>query len=133
MFLIDGSTILWSSKQQEIIPLSTTESKYVAATHGMKEVLWLCSLLPKVFGTITAPTALFLDNQAAIVLTCNHQYHSHMKHIDMQYHFIQWVIKQGSLHLIYCPTNDIVANALTKALPSVKVKHFMAGLGLCTK
>ena len=87
-FLIDGGTISWSSKWQEIVSLSTTESEYITATHGMKEVLWLCSLLSEVFGTITMPTTLFLDNQAAIALMCDHQYHSHMKHIDMQYHFI---------------------------------------------
>jgi hypothetical protein len=56
-----------------------------------------------------------------------------MKHIDVQYHFIQWVIEQGSLHLIYCPMDDMVADMLTKALPSAKVKHFAAGLGLHTK
>ena len=87
-FLINGSAISWSSKWQEIVLLSTTESEYITVTHGMKEVLWLCSLLSKVFGTITTPTTLFLDNQAAIALTCNHQYHSCMKHIDVQYHFI---------------------------------------------
>ena len=41
MFLIDGEAVLWSSKQQEIVSLSITESEYVAATHGMKEALWL--------------------------------------------------------------------------------------------
>ena len=82
-FLIDGSAISWSSKQQEIVLLSTTKSEYIVATHGMKEVLWLHSLLSEVFGTITAPTTLFLDNQAAIVLMCDHQYHSHTKHIDV--------------------------------------------------
>lgn len=53
------------------------------------------------------------------------------KHINVHYHFICWVIKQGSLHLIYCLTDDLdmVANTLTKALPSVKVKHFAASLG----
>ena len=99
----------------------------------MKEVLWLHSLLLEVFGTLTAPTALFSDNQAAIMLTCNHQYHVCTKHINMWYHFIQWVIEQGSLHIIYCLTNDMVTDALTKALPSAKVKHFMAGLGLCAE
>jgi hypothetical protein len=42
---------------------------------------------------------------------------------------IRWIIKQGSLCLIYCPTEDMVANTLTKALPSAKVKHFGAQLG----
>ena len=41
LFLIDRGAILWSSKRQEIISLSTTESKYIIVTHRMKEALWL--------------------------------------------------------------------------------------------
>ena len=40
-FLIDEGAVSWSSKRQEIVSLSTTESKYVTATHSMKEALWL--------------------------------------------------------------------------------------------
>ena len=40
-FLIDSSTVSWSSKKQEIVSLSTTESEYMVAMHGMKEGLWL--------------------------------------------------------------------------------------------
>ncbi len=87
-FLIDGGAISWSSKQQEVVSLSTTESEYMAVTHGMKEALWLHSLLSKAFGSLTAVTTLFSDNQAAIALTQDHQYHAHTKHIDMRYHFI---------------------------------------------
>src|SRR5713226_1267836 len=132
-FLIDGGAVSWSSKQQEIVSLSMIESEYVATMHGMKEALWLRSLLSEAFGSLTAATPLFSDNQAAIALTRDHQYHARMKHIDVQYHFIRWVIEQGSLHLIYCPMDDMVADTLTKALPSAKVKHFAAGLGLRAK
>ncbi len=82
-FLIDGGAISWSSKRQEIVSLSTMESKYMAMMHGMKEALWLCSLLSEAFGSLTAMTTLFSDNQAAIALTRDHQYHAHMKHIDV--------------------------------------------------
>jgi hypothetical protein len=33
-FLIEGHAVSWSFKHQEIVLLSTTESEYVAATHG---------------------------------------------------------------------------------------------------
>jgi hypothetical protein len=132
-FLIDGGAVSWSSKRQEIVSLSTTESEYVAATHGMKEALWLRSLISELYGPISEATTLFSDNQAAIALTKDHQYHARTKHIDVRYHFIRWVIERGSLRLVYCPTEDMVADALTKALPSAKVKHFAAGLGLLTK
>ena len=101
--------------------------------HGMKEALWLHSLLSEMFGPIAMVTTLFSDNQVAIALAHDYQYHSHTKHIDMCYHFICWVIEKGSLRLIYCPTDDIVADTLTKALPLAKVKHFTAGLGLHAK
>ena len=132
-FLIDGGAVSWSSKRQEIVSLSTTESEYVAATHGGKEALWLRSLISEVFEPLKVPTTLFSDNQAAIVLTRDHQYHARTKHIDVRYHWIRWVVEQGAIKIIYCPTDDMVADALTKALPSAKVKHFAAGLGLHTK
>jgi hypothetical protein len=99
----------------------------------MKEAMWLRSLLSEIFAPIEPPTTLFSDNQVAIALTRDHQYHARMKHIDMRYHFIRWVIEQGSLRLVYCLTDDMVADTLTKALPSAKVKHFAVGLGLRTK
>ena len=59
VFLINGGAVSWSSKHQEIVWLSTTKSEYVAATHSMKEALWLRSLLSKVFDPIKPPTLCF--------------------------------------------------------------------------
>ena len=73
---------------------------------------------------------LFSDNQSAIALAKEHQYYTRMKHIDICFHFIHWIIEEGRLRLIYCPTEDMVADTLTKALPSAKVKHFAMELGL---
>ena len=129
-FLLHGGAILWTTKWQEMISLSTTESKYVAATYAAKEALWLRSLLSQLFKINTKPVTLFSNNQSAIALTKDHQYHAHTKHIDICFHFICWIVKNGLLQLIYCPTNGMVANTLTKALPSPKVKHFMAELRL---
>ena len=53
-----------------------------------------------------------------------------MKHIDIRFHFIQWIVEDGKMKLIYCPTEEMVADIMTKALPSIKVKHFAVALGL---
>lgn len=131
-FLVDGGAVSWSTKRQEIVSLSTTESEYIAATHASKEALWLRSLISQVFGPFPLDTAttLFSDNQSAIALSKDHQYHARTKHIDVRFHFIRWVVEDGKIRLIYCPTNDMVADTLTKALPSPKVKHFAVELGL---
>jgi hypothetical protein len=129
-FLIDGGAVSWSTKRQEIVSLSTTESEYVAGAHAAKEALWLRSLISQIFDSFSDPTTLFSDNQSAIALAKDHQYHARTKHIDVRFHFIRWVIEDGKIRLIYCPTAEMVADTLTKALPSPKVKHFAAELGL---
>ena len=116
MFMIDCGAVSWCMKKQEIISLSTTKAKYVAATHAVKEALWLQSLIGKIYGNIKGPITLYSNNQSAIALMKDHQYHMRTKHIDVQFHFIQWVIKQGKIKLVYCPTNNMLANTFTKDL-----------------
>jgi Reverse transcriptase (RNA-dependent DNA polymerase) len=119
-FLIDGGAVSWSAKKQE----------YVAATYATKEALWLRTLINQLFSPLPDATTLLSDNQSAIALAKDHQYHARTKHIDVRFHFIRWVIEEGALRLIFCPTDDMVADCLTKALPSHKVKHFASELGL---
>jgi hypothetical protein len=49
-FIINGGAVSWSTKKQEIVSLSTTESEYVAVTYAAKEALWLRSLVFQLFG-----------------------------------------------------------------------------------
>ena len=40
VYILDGGAVSWVSKK-ELITLSTTEAKYVAAMHAAKEGIWL--------------------------------------------------------------------------------------------
>lgn len=130
VFLVDGGAVSWASKKQELVTLSTAESEYVAATHAAKEAIWLRRLIAEVFRPLSEPTTLHSNNQSAIALTRDGSYHARTKHINIRYHFIHYSIEAGSIRLLYCPTDNQTADILTKALPSVKVKHFAAALGL---
>jgi hypothetical protein len=119
-FLLNGGAVSWAFKKQEIVSLSTTESEYIAVTHAAKEGLWLRSLLSQIFGPLHDATTLSSDNKSAIALAQDHQYHARTKHIDVRFHLIRWVITDSKLRLIYCPTDDMIADSLKKALPSAK-------------
>ena len=129
-FLTHGSTVSWSTKRQEIITLSNTKAEYMAITHTMKEALWIWLLILQLFELKLDLTTLFSDKQSAIELTKDHQYHVQSKHIDIHFHFIGYIVEDSSIWLIYCPTNNMVADTLTKVLPSAKVKHFTNEFGL---
>jgi ribonuclease HI len=129
-FLIDRGTVSWYSHKQEIVTLSTAEAEYVAAMHAAKEAIWLCRLIFELFPLPTTPTTIHCDNQAVIKLAMDDNYHARTKHIDICYHFIRQVIAEKTITLIYCPTDDMAADFLTKSLPKWKVSSHSCTLGL---
>ena len=52
------------------------------------------------------------------------------KHIDLRFHFVRQIVASGALKLLYCPTEDMVADILTKALPKWKVVALVTALGM---
>ena len=55
----------------------------IATTHTAKECIWLRHLTKPLFDITPTPTTLFCDNQAAIHLTTDNNYHARTKHIDI--------------------------------------------------
>ena len=64
----------------------------------------------------TLATIICEDNQATISKTKNPQFHGHAKHIAIKYHFIREQVKDGTVKLNYCPTEEMTADILTKDL-----------------
>ncbi len=133
-FLINRGTISWSARRQELITLSTAEVEYVAATHAAKEAKWLHKLFGKLFPhLLDLPMTLFLDNQSVIKLTTTDNYHAWTKHLDQLYHFIHNLVSKQVIKLVYCPSEDMVMDTLTKALLKWKVVAHASSLGMCCK
>jgi hypothetical protein len=80
---------------------SMTENEYISSTDGIKEALWLRSLLSEIFRCFKDLTILFSDNQAVTALVRNHQYRTRAKHIDMRYH---WLLSRApcALYIVPC-------------------------------
>ena len=65
-----------------------------------------------------------------IALAKDNQFHARTKHIDICFHFIHEAMERGVLTLVYCPTDNMVADVLTEALPHVKIMKLSRMLGL---
>lgn len=124
-FLSNGP-ITWSAQRQKMVTLSTTESEYVAASAATKEIMWIRTLLDDVGCSCDKATTLYIDNQSAIRLVKNPEFHKRTKHIDIRYHFIREKVTEGKLVVEYVPTELQRADILTKALPTDRFKR------LCT-
>ena len=51
----------------------------------MGEAVWLQSLLHDLYDNLEKPMVIHEDNQTAINMSKNQQYHGHAKHIDIKY------------------------------------------------
>src|SRR5258708_39825540 len=131
IFTLAGGPISWSSKEQTLISLSTTEVEYVATAKACKEIIWfLHRLLHELGQDPTNPTNLFIDNHGTLLLAKNPMNHSHTKHIDVWHHFIQQCIAMKSVDAQQIPTANNPTDICTKSLGKQKIWHFRNLIGL---
>ena len=86
--MIAGGAMLWSSKCQPTVALSTTEAEYMALTRSAQQALWMFNFLSKVDLPQHFPTIIRADNQLSINLAGSTKGHACVKHIDIQHHYI---------------------------------------------
>ena len=121
VFLLSGAAISWKSNKQTCVALSTAEAEYVALSAAGQEALWLQQLVSDLLNTSIQETTILEDNQAAICLAKDQQVHGRTKHIDIKYHFIRSLVHAGRIRIVYCASEDMVADMFTKGLP---IKQF---------
>jgi len=122
--------VSWMSRKQDTVALSSVEVEYVVASEVCQEVVWLGKLLSNLFEGLLSPTRIHCDNESCIRLTEDSVFHARTKHIDNKYHYIKSLVQDGVIELHYIPTDEQIANILTKALPNKKLEYLRDKLGL---
>lgn len=128
--LLYGTPVYWSSRKQKIVTLSSTESEYVAASSATQELIWYRQLLIELGIPLNSSIPLLVDNQSAIALASSHKTNARTKHIDVRYHFIREKVEDGTIALEYVPTDEQLADVMTKSLGLVKHADFVKSLQL---
>ncbi|CAA7040900.1 unnamed protein product [Microthlaspi erraticum] len=126
-----GSTpIAWSSKKQKGVARSSTESEYRGVANTAAEIRWICSLLTELGITLPSVLVIYCDNVGVTYLCANPVFHSRMKHLALNYHFIRDNVQSGALRVTHLSTKDQLADALTKALPRPRFLELFSKIGV---
>ena len=130
LFNFANGPVTWSSKRQKLVTLSTTESEYVTAATASKEAIWLRRLLESIESPCAGPTTLNVDNQSAIKLIKNPEFHQRTKHVDIRYHYIREKVQSGDIIVKFVPSDNQKADIFTKALPRERFSKMRNVLGM---
>ncbi|GBN56147.1 hypothetical protein AVEN_215298-1 [Araneus ventricosus] len=107
-----GRAISWRSQRQAIV---ATEAEVVAASQAVKDVLRLTRLYQGIVSLKEVPT-LQVDNQAAVRLAHNPEYHRRTKNIGIKHFFIREKVMEGKLHVEQVSNERQLADIMTKPL-----------------
>ena len=128
-----GCPIVWASKMQTEIALSTMEAEYIALSTAMRALIPLRqihSALGLAFGLNwderSNVSIVWEDNQAAKILASNDppRMTPRSKHIAIKYHWFRSHLSPNRIEVKYIPTNSQKADILTK--PLARLKHVEA-------
>lgn len=130
VFMLAGAAISWMSKKQPVVALSTTEAEYIALCSAAQEAVWLKRLLKNIRPDDEKPVTIHEDNQGTIAISANPIAHARTKHIDVKYHYVREAKDKGDINIQYCPTEDMIADIMTKTTSKSRYERLRAVMGV---
>ena len=127
---LGNQPISWSTKKHTGVARSSTEAEYRAIANAASEVHWICSILTELQIKMNLPLVVYCDNKGATYLSANPVFHSRMKHLALDYHYIRGQMQSGILRVTYVSAKDQLANALTKPLPCLGFNIVCSKIGV---
>ena len=128
--IMNNGPILWSSNLQKTSALSVLEAEYTAMSELHREVLWMRSFLTSLGHQQDSATELRADNQGAIELSKNPEFHRRTKYIGCKYNRIRQDQEDGIIRITYVPTEDNLADIFTKPLSGSKMIPIVVSLNM---
>ena len=113
-----------------VCPYPTRKLSSLLLVNQQKKAVWLRSLLSEILGVNNGSTPLLCDNEGAIRLVKNLEFHQQTKHIDIKYHFIREKYQDEEKEIVYTSTKNQVADLFIKPLPTPRFNQLRKQIGV---
>ncbi len=128
LILLGRSVIDWRSVKQPSVSLSTFASETIALSELARVLVPYRVLLAELGVEQSAPTVVHEDNTAARLFAMEGSGLKKLKHIDIRHRYVQEVVELGQILVQQCPTQDMLADLLTKPLAPVTFKRLLGAI-----
>ena len=141
LLMFMGCPLIWGSKLQTQIALSTMEAEYIALSLAMRELIGLRELLKDIYTTVLndpkgleeinyntisktfgeiPQSIVHEDNQACLKFASIPRMSPRTKHIAIPYHFFRAKVEELEIKVIAMNTENQLADQFTKGLSQPK-------------
>nr|XP_027082202.1 uncharacterized protein LOC113704502 [Coffea arabica] len=131
VFVMGSAAISWCSKKQPIVTLSTTKAEYVATMVCACQVIWLRNIPDNLHFQQEGATTIYCDNSSAIKLSKCPVLYGRTNHIDVWFHFLRELARDGIIDFLYCKSEDQIADIMTKPLKLSTFQKLRKLLAVC--
>ena len=125
--------MIWKSKKQTFVALSTTEAEFANQTPTAYSLQWVSKILEDCSAEQPTPFIVFTDSRNAYLNGMNSLNAARTRCIDIGYKWIMEKQKEGRFEREHVMGENIVADELTKPLERERHNRFLRMLGLVEK
>ena len=113
------------SRKQKLNTRSTAEAELVGANDAITQVLWT-KLFMEAQGYQINKNILYQDNKSTILLEENGKKSSgkRTRHLNIRRFFLTDQVEKNKVNIEYCPTENMIAEYMSKPLQEKKLKEF---------
>ena len=131
-----GCPLLWASKIQTEIALSTTEAEYISLSQSLREVISLMSLteelkendIPVFSKTPVIKCKVFEDNSGAVELARLPKVRPRTKHLNIKWHHFRQHVAKGLISVFQVTSVQQLGDMFTKPLPEELFQSLCQGI-----
>lgn len=123
---VNGGLVLWKSKLQKVVTLSSCEAELMAVSEGCKEIAYVKKVM-EVMGNLPVYT-LLVDNQSTIQVLKNPGHNGSVKHMDVRIKYVRETME--NVEVKYCKSEEQNADVMTNAHNGGRISKFRKMLGV---